>query len=126
MEIVFLLIKMIVFLFVLLYVANQLIRYLNNRTQQSGGKTLQVLERIAVSKTSAIGIVKILDKYYVMSLAEQSNEIIRELTPDEVQKYRTSQPQNAEFVPKQFAQLLQSKKDLLSNRKRKSSHEKEE
>ncbi|WP_207942449.1 hypothetical protein DOK78_000919 [Enterococcus sp. DIV2402] len=123
MEIIFLLVKMIVFLFVLLYGANQLLRYLNNRTHQNGGKTLQVLERIAVSKSSFIAIVKILDKYYVMSLSEQTNEIIRELTPEEVQKYRTSQQTPQEIVPKQFSQLIQKKTEQLARRKRNSSNE---
>lgn len=122
MEIIFLLVKMIVFLFVLLYGANQLLRYLNNRTHQNGGKSLQVLERIAVSKSSSIGIVKILDKYYVMSLSEQTNEVIRELTPEEVQKYRASQV-SSEIVPKQFSQLIQKKTEQLARRKRNSSNE---
>ncbi|MGX7195972.1 flagellar biosynthetic protein FliO [Enterococcus olivae] len=125
MELLSLLVKMIVFLFVLLYGANQLLRYLNNRTLQQGGKTLQVLERISVSKTSGIGIVKILDSYYVMSLSEQNNQIMKELTEEEVEKYLSSPQFEQEIVPKQFSQLIQKQKEQLAKRKRKSSHEKE-
>ena len=117
MEIVVLLIRMIVFLVVLLYAANQLLKYMNNRSQQFGDKKLQVLERVAVSKSSAIGIVKILDKYYVMSLAEQTNEIMRELEPEEIERYLASQPKQ-EFVPKQFSQFFQEKKEQLTGKRK--------
>ncbi len=117
MEIVFLLIRMIVFLVVLLYAANQLLKYMNNRSQQFGDKKLQVLERVAVSKSSAIGIVKILDKYYVMSLAEQTNEIMRELEPEEVERYLASQSK-PELVPKQFSQFFHEKKEQLTGKRK--------
>jgi flagellar protein FliO/FliZ len=117
MEIVFLLIRMIVFLVVLLYAANQLLKYMNNRSQQFGDKKLQVLERVAVSKSSAIGIVKILDKYYVMSLAEQTNEIMRELEPEEVERYLALQSK-PELVPKQFSQFFHEKKEQLTGKRK--------
>jgi hypothetical protein len=58
-----------------------------------------------------------------MSLSEQTNEVIRELTPEEVQKYRTSQQTPQEIVPKQFSQLIQKKTEQLARRKRNSSNE---
>lgn len=125
MDLIFLLVKMIVFLVLLLYGANQLVKFLNNRTLQQGGKTLQVLERISVSKTSGIGIVKILDDYYVMSLSEQTNEIIKTLTKEEVEAYLSSPKFEQEIVPKQFSQLFEKQKERLVKRERKSSHEEE-
>ena len=76
MELFFSVIKMIVFLIVIIYTINWSLKYLNRYTSQTSD-TIQVIQRLGVSKTSSIAIVKILEQYYVMSLSEHQNQIIR-------------------------------------------------
>lgn len=75
-------IQMIVMLLVVIYLINISLKYLAKYSRQSS-PAMQVIQKIPVTKTSALAIVKILDQYYVMSIAEQKNEILRTLTPTE-------------------------------------------
>jgi flagellar protein FliO/FliZ len=75
-------IQTIVMLLVVIYLINISLKLLAKHGTQKDA-TIQIIQKIAVTKTSALAIVKIVDQYYVMSLADQQNQIIRELTPAE-------------------------------------------
>lgn len=61
-----------------------------NRYTTNQHSDFQLVKKISVTKNSAIGIVKILDTFYVMSFAEQQNTILRELTPREAQELQAN------------------------------------
>ena len=69
------LVKMIGFLLLILYLINISLKYLNRYTNQHNHQ-LRILQKIAVSKSSSIGIVQIMDKCFVMSFSAQQNQII--------------------------------------------------
>ncbi|MHC9001615.1 flagellar biosynthetic protein FliO [Enterococcus bulliens] len=75
-------IKMIFFLGIILYLISLAMKFLNRYTTQQHSD-FQVVKKIATTKNSAIGIVKIIDTFYVMSFSEQQNTILRELTVTE-------------------------------------------
>lgn len=123
MELFFSVIKMIVFLIVIIYTINWSLKYLNRYTSQTSD-TIQVIQRLGVSKTSSIAIVKILEQYYVMSLSEHQNQIIRILTPEEVLQYQTTlTPEVEPFVPSAFLDLVKSKVEQLTKKKEDQKHE---
>lgn len=123
MELFFSVIKMIVFLIVIIYTINWSLKYLNRYTSQTSD-TIQVIQRLGVSKNSSIAIVKILEQYYVMSLSEQQNQIIRILTPEEVLRYQaTLTPEVEPFVPSAFSDLVKSKVEQLTKKKEDQKHE---
>lgn len=76
------LIRVIAGLAVVLLLLVLTLKYLNRFTSQAN-ESFRVVKKIAVTKTSAIAIVLIVDKYYVMSFSESGNSIIRELSDDE-------------------------------------------
>lgn len=123
MELFFSVIKMIVFLIVIIYTINWSLKYLNRYTSQTSD-TIQVIQRLGVSKTSSIAIVKILEQYYVMSLSEHQNQIIRILTPEEVLQYQTTlTPEVEPFVPSAFSDLVKCKVEQLTKKKEDQKHE---
>ena len=87
MDLIFPIIKMVVFLIVILYLVVQALKFLNKQMNPENS-ILQVIQRISVSKSSSIAIVKMFDRYYVMSISENQNQIIKELTLDEIQSLK--------------------------------------
>lgn len=77
-------IKMIFFLGIILYLISLAMKFLNRYTTQQHSD-FQLVKKISTTKNSAIGIVKIIDTFYVMSFSEQQNTILRELTPTEAE-----------------------------------------
>lgn len=75
--------KSVISLIVIIWAANYLLRKLSKFTEQ-GTRNLRIVERMPLSQKSSLCIVKVLDKYYLMSCTEQHNEIIRELEEGEV------------------------------------------
>lgn len=117
MELFFSVLKMIVFLLVIIYAINWSLKYLNRYTNQSAD-AIQVIQRLGVNKSSSIAIVKILDQYYIMSLSEHQNQIIKILSPEEVLQYQaTLAPQTEPFVPSAFSELVKSKVEQLTKKK---------
>lgn len=123
MELFFSVIKMIVFLIVIIYTINWSLKYLNRYTNQTSD-AIQVIQRLGVNKSSSLAIVKILDQYYIMSLSEQQNQIIKILSPEEVLHYQsTLEPQVEPFVPSAFSDLVKSKVEQLTKKKEDQKHE---
>ncbi|MFL2132526.1 flagellar biosynthetic protein FliO [Desemzia sp. FAM 24101] len=48
-------------------------------------KTIQVIERMPINKSSSLCIVEMLGNYYLMSFTEGRNEILKEFTTEESQ-----------------------------------------
>ncbi|KRM96860.1 hypothetical protein FC19_GL000386 [Liquorilactobacillus aquaticus DSM 21051] len=75
------------------------------------------MRKIAVSKTSSIGVVQIVDKYYVMSFSEQQNEILKELTEEEAVKFLASLERTPSKAAPEFSDVLKKVTKKLSNKK---------
>lgn len=104
-------IQTIVMLLIVIYLINVSLKYLAKHTTQST-KTMQIIQKIPVTKTSYLAIVKIIDQYYLMSLAEQQNQILRELTLEEQEKFQLEQQKNilnTDELTSQFKKVLSKK-----------------
>lgn len=101
---------------------NICLKTLGKYTNQSK-KNFRIIQKIAVSKTSSIGIVQVIDTYYVMSFSENHNEILKELNDYEVAQLLDSleNAKSSEHNSKDFKQILQDMSDkiqALKKRKR--------
>jgi len=123
MDTIFLLVKMILFLGIILYLAQFLLHYLE-RYSKPVGKNMQILDKIQVSKTSSIGVVKILDTYYLMSFAEQSNEILKELDVSEVANYIQAPEKKEPINGQTFSKILQNNLKKVVRKGKSSDEEK--
>lgn len=126
MDLIFPIIKMVVFLIVILYLVVQALKFLNKQMNPENS-ILQVIQRISVSKSSSIAIVKMFDRYYVMSISENQNQIIKELTLDEIQSLKAFQKEQAlkqRQLPKEFRKLLNKEINSLQKRKDATNNEK--
>lgn len=126
MDLIFPIIKMVVFLIVILYLVVQALKFLNKQMNPENS-ILQVIQRISVSKSSSIAIVKMFDRYYVMSISENQNQIIKELTLDEIQSLKAFQKEQAlkqSQLPKEFRKLLTKEINSLQKRKDATNNEK--
>ena len=70
--------KMIASLIVIIVAINVLLKKMNTISQKNG-KSMRVIERMSLSRSSSICVVEICGKYYLMSCTEQHNEILQEL-----------------------------------------------
>ena len=126
MDLIFPIIKMVVFLIVILYLVVQALKFLNKQMNPENS-ILQVIQRISVSKSSSIAIVKMFDRYYVMSISENQNQIIKELTLDEIQLLKAFQKEQLlkqSQLPKEFQKLLNKEINILQKRKDATNNEK--
>lgn len=71
-------------LVLVLFLASILLKYLN-KYNLSSNKAMKVIERLSVSGSSSIAIVEICGTYYLMSLSDKENTILKELDKREVQ-----------------------------------------
>ncbi|SEK22194.1 flagellar protein FliO/FliZ [Carnobacterium iners] len=83
-------VKSILALVVIIFIANYSLKYLNTFMTKKG-KAIRIIERTAINKSSSICIVEIAGTYYVMSFTETRNEILRELTGSEKEAVIQSQ-----------------------------------
>ena len=83
MESLLYILRTLVALVIVIWLANIAIKYLNNYSKNDM-RNIQIVERISVSKASSLAIVKIVNDYYLMSFSEDKNEIIQKFSKDEV------------------------------------------
>ena len=69
-------------LIVVIWLANVVLRFLNN-VNNGEMKSIQVVERLSVNKTSSLAIVKIVNEYYLMSFSEQKTETLQKFSAEE-------------------------------------------
>nr|WP_272845864.1 flagellar biosynthetic protein FliO [Liquorilactobacillus mali] len=98
---------------------NICLKFLGKYTNQSR-KNFRVVQKIVVSKTSSIGIVQIIDTYYVMSFSENRNEILKELSDYEATRLLNSleNSKKNENSSKNFKQVLQDMNDKIQELKK--------
>ncbi|WP_051910421.1 flagellar biosynthetic protein FliO [Carnobacterium pleistocenium] len=85
--------KSVVALIVIIWAANYGLKYLNTFMTKKN-QVIKVIERTSTSKGSALSIVEIADTYYLMSFADNRNEILKELTAVEKEKIANSLEEN--------------------------------
>lgn len=78
------LLQTIVVLLAVIALANMSLKLLNKKLQGTG-KTLDIVERTQVTNTSSLAVVKVLEEYYLMSLSDGGNEILKKLPKEEVE-----------------------------------------
>lgn len=109
-------VRSILALIVVVWVANIALRYLNSLSIHDK-KSIQIIERISVSKASSLAIVKIVNDYYLMSFSESATETLQKFTPEEVKEIEVRMEMNPVLDPKQaFAKFdfKQAKESLIS------------
>lgn len=87
-------VKSILALVVIIFLANKLLAYLNS-TMKKQSKSLQIIERMPVNKNSSLCIVEMLGSYYLMSFTEGRNEILKEFSREESEAIRQLQQDKA-------------------------------
>lgn len=90
MESVLYILRSIAALILVIWLANIALKYLN-KYSNAETKSIRIIERISVSKTSSLAIVKILNDFYLMSLTEKNSEILRKFDAEEVKKIEKQQ-----------------------------------
>lgn len=75
-------IQMLVALACIILLANFLLKKLN-QLNHIQSKAIHILEKVPVSKSSSLCIVEIANSYYVMSIGEKGNDILKELSAEE-------------------------------------------
>lgn len=109
-------VRSILALIVVVWVANIALRYLNSLSIHDK-KSIQIIERISVSKASSLAIVKIVNDYYLMSFSESATETLQKFTPEEVKEIEERMEMNPVLDPKQaFVKFdfKQAKESLIS------------
>lgn len=80
------LIKTIFVLIGVIFLANYLLKLLNNFMLKQN-KAMKIHEKLTVGNNSSIGIVEIMGNFYLMSFTSNENNILKELEKEEVMKY---------------------------------------
>lgn len=117
MELTLSLVKMVVGLIVVIVLINLFLKYLQKFVAPQDLQ-FRVIKKIAVSKTSALGIVQVVDHYYLMNLAEQGSSVISELSKGEIEElFKSSGTRKNE--QQDFATLLKEKAMNLQDKRKK-------
>lgn len=77
-------VRSILALIIIIWLANQVLKKLNDH-MQGQSPSIEVIERFSINKNSSLALVKVIESYYLMSLNENKNEILKELTSEEVE-----------------------------------------
>ena len=90
------LLQTIIVLLIVIYLANLTLKFMNRKIQRQT-TMIQIIQKQQVTQGSSIGVVKILDTYYLMSLAEGENRILKELEKKEVEAMITEPGEQKPF-----------------------------
>lgn len=77
--------RSILALIIIIWLANILLKKLDNY-MQGRSHSMIIVERFTISKSSSIAVVKIIDRYYLMSLTDSKNEILKEFEDEEIEE----------------------------------------
>jgi len=80
--------KSFIVLVFVIFAINYLLKLLD-RFVNKNGKYITMIERIPLNRTSSLCVVKIADSYFLMSCTDTKNEILKELTIDELKEEKT-------------------------------------
>lgn len=89
--------KTIIVLIIVILLANILLKLIN-RNLQLKGRVIKIIEKTPISSNSSLGLVKIIDSYYVMSFSEKENTILKELEKDDVEEILVNEEIENKFV----------------------------
>lgn len=90
MESLLYILRSIVALVIVIWLANLALKYLNKYSNHKT-RLIQIIERISVSKTSSLAIVKIVDTYYLMSFSENTSETLHKFSQEEAEDIEARQ-----------------------------------
>lgn len=79
-------IKSIISLIIVILLANIILKSLNKYTKNNN-RGIIIIEKISVGNNSSIGIIKVLNEYFLMSFTNTNNEILKKLDEEEVLEY---------------------------------------
>lgn len=79
-------IKTIISLIIVILLANIILKSLNKYTKNNNRRII-IIEKISVGNNSSIGIIKVLNEYFLMSFTNTKNEILKKLDEEEVLEY---------------------------------------
>lgn len=63
---------------IVIVLANLSLKFLKNQMSKQN-KIIKIIERVSINTNSALAIVEICDKYYLMSFTNNENTILKEL-----------------------------------------------
>jgi flagellar biogenesis protein FliO len=79
------LLQTIIVLIAVIVLANVSLKIVGKKLQ-GGGRAIEILEKVQISPNSSIAVVRILGIYYLMSLSDGGNMIIKELEGEELEE----------------------------------------
>ncbi|WP_320164352.1 flagellar biosynthetic protein FliO [uncultured Trichococcus sp.] len=80
--------KSFIVLIFVIFAINYLLKLLD-RFVNKNGKYITMIERIPLNRTSSLCVVKVSDSYFLMSCTDTKNEILKELTIEEIKEEKT-------------------------------------
>lgn len=90
------LIQMIIILIIVIFIANISLKFVN-KNMVKDNKIINIIEKVALSNTSSLGVVDICGEYYLMSFTEKDNKILKNLDKNEVKNILKEMEQNKDF-----------------------------
>lgn len=93
--------RSIIALVVVIWSVNVVLKYLNQYTSKQT-KSIEIIERVSVSKSSSLAIVKVLNQYYLMNFSENSSEMIREFTEEQTEEIEKIFSEQEDGEPSEF------------------------
>lgn len=94
---IFAIIQTILVLIIVIVLANLFLKLLN-KNMINNQRIIKIIERTNVFNNSALGIVEICGKYYLMSLTDKDNKILKELDKEEIEAYIEELKGNQSFM----------------------------
>lgn len=98
-------VRTILALVIIIWLANLLLGKLNHYMEKQS-RSIEIIERFSITKNSSLAIVKIVNSYYLMSFSEDSNEILKEFTAEEVYEIVEVMKEQETRDPSQFIDQL--------------------
>lgn len=77
--------KSFIVLIFVIFAINYLLKILD-RFVNKNGKYITMVERIPLSRTSSLCVVKVSDSYFLMSCTDSKNEILKELNIEDIKE----------------------------------------
>ena len=102
---IFLLFKTIIFLIVIIFLIKLSLTQLN-KYNQNQTRNIDIIERFTVGKESSIAIVSVCHSYYLMSMTPQKNDILKELTEEEVREILAQKESENELKQKNQEKII--------------------
>lgn len=81
----FSILQTIIVLVIVIALANITLKLLKNQMNKQN-RIIKVIERVAINNNSALGVVEICGKYYLMSFTNNENTILKELDKNQIEE----------------------------------------